>query len=73
MDNPFAGFLWERQFEEVLLELGWGKKCQIGNVCVFIENKDYSYRYTWMPLKKKAGKTAEYGSNMEQIDEQFGS
>ena len=28
-----------------------GKKYQIGNVCLFIENKDYSCHYTWMPLK----------------------
>ena len=25
-----------------------GKKYQIGNVCLFIENKDYSYRFSWM-------------------------
>ena len=24
------------------------KKYRIGNVCLFTENKDYSYRYAWM-------------------------
>ena len=37
--HPLAGLLWERQFEEVLLELGWEKSTQIGNVYLFIENK----------------------------------
>ena len=39
--HRLAGLLWERQFEEVLLGLGW-EKYQIGNVCVLIENKDYT-------------------------------
>ena len=30
--HPLAGLLWERQFEEVLLGLGWGGKYQIGNL-----------------------------------------
>ena len=34
----------ERHFEEVLLELGW-EKVQIGNVCLFIQNEDYSSAY----------------------------
>ena len=41
--HPLAGLLWERQFQEVLLELGWDKY-RIGNVCLFKENKDYSIR-----------------------------
>ena len=45
--HALAGLLWKRQFEEALLELGW-EKYQIGNVCLFIENKGYSHRYTWM-------------------------
>ena len=28
-----------------------GRKCRIGNVFLFIENKDYSYRYMWMTSK----------------------
>ena len=49
--HPLAGPLWERQFEEVLLEFLDGKQCRIGNVCLFIENTDYSYRCTWMTQK----------------------
>ena len=51
----------------------WMGKCaELGMLFLFTENKDGSYRYTWMTLKM-AGKTAEYGSNVAQIDEQFGS
>ena len=32
-----------------------GRKYHIG-VCLFIENRDYSYRYTWMTLKNGCGK-----------------
>ena len=42
--HPWAGLSWERQFEEALLELGWGKKDQIGNVCSFVENRVISVR-----------------------------
>ena len=32
--HPLAGLLWERQFEEVLLELGWEKTPELGmSVC----------------------------------------
>ena len=72
MDNPSAGFLWERQFEEVLLELGWEK---VPNwECMFVHRKQRLFLSVYVDdIKKMAGKTAEYGSNMEQIDEQFGS
>ena len=36
--HPFAGLLWERQFEEALLELGV-EKIRSGNVCSFIGNE----------------------------------
>ena len=49
--HPFAGLLWKRHFEEALLELGWEKKCQIGDVCLFVAVKGYSYRYMWMTSK----------------------
>ena len=49
--HPFSGLLSERQFEEVLLELGWDKKYRTGNVFSFTENKDCSDRFTWMTLK----------------------
>ena len=40
--HPLAGLLWERLFEEVLLELGWEK---VSNWNV---GKDCSHRYPWM-------------------------
>ena len=43
--------------------LDW-KKCRIGNGCLFIENKGYSYHDIYM-----AGKEAEYGIHVEEIDE----
>ena len=49
--HPLSKLWWEKQFEEVLLELWMGKKGRIGNVCFVIENKDYSYRCTWMISK----------------------
>ena len=45
--HPLAGFLWWRQFEEVLLGLGW-EKYRIGNACSFIGNTDCSCRFMWM-------------------------
>ena len=49
--HPLAGPLCERQFEEVLSEPWMGKKYRIGNVWLFIENKDYSYRKKWNDFK----------------------
>ena len=37
--HPLAGLMWERQFEEVWMELGC-EKYRIGNVSLFIESKD---------------------------------
>ena len=32
--HPLAGLLWKRQFEEVLLELGWEKSAELGmSIC----------------------------------------
>ena len=62
-----AGLLWERQFEEVLLEPGW-EKFRTGDVCLFIESKNYSYRFRWMTLN--GWKEVEYGSCVEEIDEE---
>ena len=33
-----------------------GEKYRLGNVCLFVEYKDYSYRYTWMTSKKSGKK-----------------
>ena len=49
--DPLAGLLRERQFEEVLLELGWENVLHIGNDWLFVESKDYSFRYLWMTSK----------------------
>ena len=48
--HPLAGLLWERQFEEVLLENQDGEKYRIDG-----------YQSGW--------KRAEYGSQVEEIDE----
>ena len=40
--HPLAGLTWEGQLEEVLLELGWEKVHQLGNVCLFIEKQGSS-------------------------------
>ena len=45
-----------------------GKKYTTGNVFLFIENKDFSYRCVWMTLKM-TGEKAEYGSHVEELDE----
>ena len=49
--HPFAGLWWRSPFEKVLLGDLDGKKYRIENVCLFIGNKDYSCRYTWMTSK----------------------
>ena len=35
------------------------RKYQTGNVCLFFENKDYSYRYTWDDIKNGWKETDE--------------
>ena len=49
--HPVAGLLWERQSEEVFLKHGW-EKYQVGTVCLFIEYKGCSDRYTLVDQKK---------------------
>ena len=56
--HPLAGLLWDMVIswpdcygKDSLRKFYWsldGKKYQIKSVCLFIENKDYSFRYTWM-------------------------
>ena len=41
--HPWAGLLWERQFEKILLKIRLGEGFQIGNVSLYIVKKDYSY------------------------------
>ena len=45
-----------------------GKNNRIVNVFLFIENKDYACRKNVDDIKM-AGKKAEYGSHVEEIDE----
>ena len=63
--HPIGGLLRERQFEEVRLELGWGKVPNWNDNLV-IENKENSYRYTWMIFTWR-WKEAEYGSRETMI------
>ena len=50
--HPFAGELWERWFEEVLMEFGWER---VPNwVCLLVHRKQ-GFFFMWMSLKK-AGK-----------------
>ena len=64
--HPLAGELWGRQFEEVLLELGW-EKYRIRNVCLFIGNKD-CFVSVYVEDIKNGWKEAGYGSHVEEID-----
>ena len=41
--HPLAGLLRERQFEEVLFELGWEKETKLGMSCLFIEKKFFFF------------------------------
>ena len=69
--HPFARLLWERQFEEALLELGWEK---IPNwECVFVHRKQGLFLSVCVDDTKMAGKKGEYRSHVEEIDEECGS
>ena len=48
------------------MNLDW-KKCRIGNVSLFIENKNCSYRYTW---NHNDWTEAEHGSHVVELDEE---
>ena len=62
--HPLAGHLWERQFEEVQIELGWEK---VPNwECLFVHRKQRLF----LSVFCGKGKEAEYGSHVEEMDEQ---
>ena len=66
--HPLAGLLWERQFEKVLQD---GRKHRSGNVYMFIENKDCSYRCTWMIstwLERKQNMSPVWKKLMKLVD-----
>ena len=46
--HPFAGMLWEMQFEKILLQ-HVGRRFLIGNAYSYTLKKDYSYLCMWMP------------------------
>ena len=65
--HPLAGLLWERQFEEVLLELEWDK---IPNwECLFVQRQQGLFSSENLDDIKNVWKEAEYGSHVEEIDE----
>ena len=65
--TPTCWCLVERQLPHVLLGLGWEKN-RIGNARLFIENRDYSSRCTWMTSKwlKRSRKWLTCGRKTEQ-------
>ena len=53
-EDPLAGLLWERQFEEVLLGLGWEK---VPNwECLFVHRKQGSFLSAYVDDIKMAGR-----------------
>ena len=45
--HPLAGLLWERQFENILLQHGW-EKVPNGNASSYTVKKGYSFLCMWM-------------------------
>ena len=65
--HPLAGLLWERQFEEALVELGWEK---VPNwECMFYHRKQVLLLSENVDDIKMTGKKTEYGSHVEETDE----
>ena len=49
--HPWAGLLWERQFEKILLKYVREKSFRTGNAYSYTVKKDYSYQCMWMTSK----------------------
>ena len=65
--HPFAGLLWERQFDEVLLELEWEN---VPNwECMFVHQKQGLFLSIYVDDLKNRRKETEFGSNVEEIEE----
>ena len=65
--RSFAGLLSERQFEEMLLKLGWGKSTELGmSVC---SSKTRIILIGTRGWHQDGCKEAEFGSHVEEIDE----
>ena len=62
-----AGLLWERQFEEVLMELGWDKVPRWE--CLFVHRKQGLFLSVFVDAIKNGWKRAGYGLHVEEIDE----
>ena len=64
--HPLAGLFWERQFEEVVLELGWEKVriCE----CPFVHRQQVLFLSLYVNDFKLAGIPKD-GSHVEEIDE----
>ena len=67
--HPLAGFLWERQFEETLLEFGW-EKAQNWE-CMFIVNKGSFCQFLWM-TSKRLGKKQNVALMCKKFDKKYG-
>ena len=63
--HPLAGLVWERHFEEVLLELGWEKlpHCE----CLFVHRKQSVFFSVYVDGIKMAGR--KNWVHVEEIDE----
>ena len=46
--HPLAGLLWERHFENILLQHGWEKVSNWDCLLVHLQKKGYSYLCMWM-------------------------
>ena len=65
--HPVAGFLWERQFEEVLLGLGWEQSTKLGMTLCPSDKKGLFSSENVGDIKN-GWKEAEYGSHVEEVD-----
>ena len=68
--RPLAGLRWDRQSEEALLELEDGRKIPDWE-CVFVHRKQGLFLSVHVDDIKNGSKEAEYGSQMEDIDEKM--
>ena len=66
--HPLPGLSWERQFEKVLLESEWEK---VPNwECLFVQRKQQLFLSENVDDIKKGWKEAEFGSRVDEIDEE---
>ena len=66
--HPLAGLLWERQFEDVLVELGWEKVPNLE--CLFVHRSQGLFLSEKVDDIKMTGKKQKYGFHVEEIDEE---